>query len=449
MRVLVIGGTGFVGAALTRELADRGHDVTVLSRSPDDADADLPSGVRTVAGDVTEYDAVESAFEGQDAAVNLVALSPLFEPSGGSEMHERVHLGGTENVVRAAEARGVPRLLQVSALGADPDGSTAYIRAKGRAEEVVRASDLDWTVVRPSVVFGEGGEFVDFTRKLTTPYVTGLPGGGKTRFQPLWVGDLAPMLAEAVAGEEHVGETYELGGPEALTLAEVARLVHRAEGRPLTVLPVPMALARVGLTVGGAVPGFPMGPDQYRSLTFDNTTDDDGVRAFGRDPSSLRTLADYLGVDASGSGSGDAAAGGSPGVAASLLAGVAAWAAVALLALLAGLATGVWRLSDLTTRLGPATLSDFAPTAGATLLLVGGPVAAYLRYGLVAPLSLVALYAGGWATFGLATGFGGVAGLFVAALYGPFALPVVAAAGAAEHLLRSWRRGRPSRPAVE
>ena len=444
MRVLVIGGTGFVGTALTRELVDRGHDVTVLSRSP--GDADLPAGVRTVAGDVTDYESVESAFEEQDAAVNLVALSPLFQPSGGRGMHERVHLGGTENVVRAAEARGVSRLVQLSALGADPDGPTAYIRAKGRAEEMVRDSTLDWTIVRPSVVFGEGGEFVDFTRKLTTPYVTGLPGGGRTRFQPIGVDDLAPMLAAAVEDDAHVGETYELGGPEVLTLAAVARLVYRAEGRSSTVLPVPMALARVGLTVGGAIPGFPMGPDQYRSLTFDNTTAKNDVGAFGRDPATLCTLADYLGVDASDAG----ASASPPGAASSLLAGVAAWAAVSLLVLLAGLGTGVWRLSDLTTRLG--ALPDFAPTAGATLLLVGGPVAAYLRYGLVAPLWLLALYAVGWAAFGFATGFGGVAGLFVAALYGFLALPVVAAAGAAEYALRSWRRrgrdGR-SRPAGE
>jgi NADH dehydrogenase len=215
-------------------------------------------------------------------------------------MHERVHLGGTENVVRAAESHGVGRLVQMSALGADPDGPTAYVRAKGKADRVVRDSSLDWTVVRPSVVFGDGGEFVSFTRKLTTPYVTALPGGGKTRFQPVWVGDLAPMLADALASDDHVGETYELGGPEVLTLADVARLTYRAEGRSLVVLPVPMALARVGLTLAGAVPGFPMGADQYRSLEFDNTVADNDVAAFGRDPATLRTLADYLGVGGDG-----------------------------------------------------------------------------------------------------------------------------------------------------
>ncbi|WP_433623803.1 complex I NDUFA9 subunit family protein [Halomicrococcus sp. NG-SE-24] len=294
MRVLLVGGSGFVGTALARELHDRGHEVAALSRSPDEAD--LPAGVETVSGDVTEYESIAGAFADRDAVVNFVALSPLFEPPRGTS-HEAVHLGGTENVVAAAEDHGVSRLVQMSALGADPDGATAYIRAKGAAEEVVRASSLDWTVFRPSVVFGDGGEFVAFTKKLTTPYVTGLPGGGRTRFQPVWVGDLAPMLASATVEDGHSGETYEIGGPEVLTLAEVAKRIYRAEGKSLVVLPVPMVLARLGLTVMGAVPGFPMGPDQYRSLQFDNTTADGDASVFGRDPAGLRTLGDYLGVD--------------------------------------------------------------------------------------------------------------------------------------------------------
>ncbi len=295
MNVLVVGGDGFVGRYLCRELVERGHDVTALSRSPDEGD--LPAGVGTATGDVTEYDSIASAFEGRDAVVNLVALSPLFEPGGGNEMHERVHLGGTRNCVRAAEEQGVDRFVQMSALGADPEGPTHYIRSKGRAEDVVRTADLEWVIVRPSVIFGDGGEFVPFTRKLTTPYVTGLPGGGKTRFQPLYVEDVAPMLADAVEDEAHVGETYELGGPEVLTLAEVAKLAERAKGRSLTVVPIPMALAGVGLRIGGAIPGFPMGPDQYRSLRFDNTVADNDVTEFGVRVADLTTLADYLGVE--------------------------------------------------------------------------------------------------------------------------------------------------------
>ena len=327
MRILVVGGTGFIGENLCRELHRRGHDVTALSRSPNEAD--LPSGVETAMGDVAAYDSIEAAFEGQDAVINLVALSPLFRPKGGNDKHFEVHRDGTENVVRAAEEHGVGKLVQMSALGADPDGNTAYIQSKGLAEAIVKESGLDWVIFRPSVVFGDGGEFVSFTKKLAPPYLTPLPGGGKTRFQPIWVGDLVPMLADGLEGveptneddtedegptpairrvddsedagaeeqEPHVGETYDIGGPEVLTLAEVAKLAHAADDKPIDVVPVPMALTKIGLRLADFVPGAPMGSDQYRSLQFDNTTDDNDIDAFGLTTEDLTTLADYLGVD--------------------------------------------------------------------------------------------------------------------------------------------------------
>jgi NADH dehydrogenase len=143
-------------------------------------------------------------------------------------------------------------------------------------------------------VFGDGGEFVPFTKKLAPPYLTPLPGGGKTRFQPIWVQDLVPMLADACEGDEHVGQVYEVGGPDKLTLAEVAKLAHGAAGRSVTVVPVPMGVAGVGLSVLGKLPGAPMGADQYRSLKFDNTTADNDVDAFGVSEADLMTLETYL-----------------------------------------------------------------------------------------------------------------------------------------------------------
>jgi uncharacterized protein YbjT (DUF2867 family) len=309
MKVLVTGGTGFIGAALSRELASRGHDVVALARHPEDADF-AEANIEVVAGDVTAIDSLREPMEGVDWVVNLVALSPLFKPRGGDQKHFEVHLEGTENVVEAAEDAGVKRIVQMSALGADPEGTTAYIRSKGEAEAVVRDSSLDWVVFRPSVIFGDGGEFVSFTKKLAPPYLAVLPGGGKTRFQPIWRGDLVAMLADAATGtvtgphapaatdeDPHVGRIYELGGPEVLTMAEVAELAHRADGRPVTVIPVPMALAGVGLKTLDVVPGVPMGADQYRSLKFDNTTESTDYEAFGYDHDDLRTLREYLGLE--------------------------------------------------------------------------------------------------------------------------------------------------------
>jgi len=317
MHVLVVGGTGFIGEHLCRELHDRGHEVTALSRSLDSGG--LPEGVRTAMGDVTAYDSIEGAFEGQDAVVNLVALSPLFRPAGGNETHFRVHREGTANVVRAAEAHDVGRIVQLSALGADSAGNTAYIRSKGEAEGIVRESELEWVIFRPSVVFGEGGEFIPYTKRLAPPYITPLPGGGKTRFQPIWVGDLVPMLADAVgaddqtddASDEHAGKTYEIGGPDVLTLAEIAKLAHSADGRSVGVIPIPMTLAKIGLgsldhvpgAVLDAVPGIPrMGSDQYRSLQFDNTTESNEIAAFGVETGDLRSVSEYLAAERSGGG---------------------------------------------------------------------------------------------------------------------------------------------------
>lgn len=292
MRILVAGGTGFVGRNLCRELKERGHTVTALARSP--GSGDLPDGVAKAMGDVTAYDSIKNHFEGHDAAVNLVALSPLFKPSGGDDTHFRVHRDGTENVVRACEEHGVDRLLQMSALGADPNGSTAYIRSKGDAEGIVRDSGLDWTIFRPSVVFGDGGEFVDFTKLLSPPFLTPMPGGGKTRFQPIWIDDLVPMLADSLEDDDHVGKVYEVGGPQVLTLADVARLSHEADGRSVNVVPVPMALAGIGLSVLDYVPGAPFGSDQYRSLQMDNTVADNDIAAFGVSEDDLTTLGEYL-----------------------------------------------------------------------------------------------------------------------------------------------------------
>lgn len=289
MKVLVTGGTGFIGRHLCAELVDRGHDVTALARSPDASD--LPTGVSVVQGDVT--DRVSLDFEGQEVVVNLVALSPLFQPTGGAT-HESVHLDGTRNVVSEATDAGVERLVQMSALGADPNGPTEYIRAKGKAEAVVEESDLEWTIFRPSVVFGDGGEFVGFTEKLTPPYVAPLPGGGRTRFQPIWVEDIASILADGVEDERHGGRIYEIGGPEVLTLAEVAKLAHRADGRSVTVVPIPMALAKLGSAALDPVPFVPFGSDQVRSLEFDNTTQENDIGAFDLSEDDLLTLEAYL-----------------------------------------------------------------------------------------------------------------------------------------------------------
>lgn len=304
MQLVVAGGTGFIGRHLCGELAGRGHDVTALSRSP--ADATLPDGVDAVAADVSTYDDLPDVMAGMDGVINLVSLSPLFRPSGGSSRHQQVHLEGTRNLVRAAATADVARFVQLSGIGADPDAPTAFLRAKGRAEEVVRASDRDWIIFRPAVVFGDGGEFFEFLDLLTTPYLTALPGGGHTPFQPIWVEDLVPMIADATVDTDREGERYTLGGPTVHTLGELTRMYYRARGQSVRIVPIPMPLARLGLTVAGPLPFVPFGADQYRSLELDHTTPDNDIGTFGRSPEDLRTVEEYLtdavGADAEADG---------------------------------------------------------------------------------------------------------------------------------------------------
>ncbi len=290
MNVLVAGGSGCLGRSLCRRLADRGHAVTAASRTPDRRR--LPRGVETATLDVTEPD-LDAIVEGHDAVVNLVALPTHVQPRG--QTHEAVHFDGTVNLVAASERTGVDRFVQLSALGVDAGVETAYFRSKRRAERVVREADLEWVIYRPSVVFGDGCAFLPFLKTASPPVVRPLPGGGRLRIQPIWVEDLTPMIADGVDDDRHVGQCYELGGPEQLTLAETVRLV--CGGR---VVSIPMPIARGLARVVEPLPWPPFGRDQYRVMDLDNTTSHNDVSAFGVEPASLLTLAAYLDGASSG-----------------------------------------------------------------------------------------------------------------------------------------------------
>ncbi len=293
MHVLVTGGTGFVGRHLCQELDERGHDVTALARTP--RDVELPDSVATTRGDVTARDSLDGPMAGMDAVVHLVALSPLYQPSGGEGRHDAVTAAGTRNVVEAAEAADVDRLVYQSALGADADSRMPYLRAKGQAEAAVRDSALDWTIVRPSIIFGEDGEFLDFIELVTTPFVTALPGGGRTMtFQPIWIEEFTPMLADSVDEDSHVGETYEIGGADQLTLAAVTKAIYRARGQSVMIVPVPVAFARFGLTLADPLPFVPMGRGQAHAFRYENVTDANAIEAFGVEAGDLTSLEAYL-----------------------------------------------------------------------------------------------------------------------------------------------------------
>lgn len=282
MRVFVAGGTGFIGRPLCRFLANEGYDVTAASRSPDEG----IGGVDTVSVDVTRDDLSEYV-DGHDAVVNLVALPSHVQPRGRS--HESVHLRGTERLVEASEETGVERFVQMSGLGADSGVKTAYFKAKRRAEEAVRLSDLDEVILRPSVVFGNGCAFLPFLRKVTPPFVGFFPEAKKTRIQPIHVDDLAPMVADCVEDSRHEGEVYEIGGPEKLTMKETIEAVCGVR-----VFSVPKWFAFMGFAVADPIPFVPFGMDQYRVLGLDNTVEENDAEVFGFSPTQMQSLERYI-----------------------------------------------------------------------------------------------------------------------------------------------------------
>ena len=291
MNILVTGGDGFVGRNLCRELVEQDHDLTVLSRTPDSSV--LPDGTETVAGNVTEYDSIVDAFEGQDIVVNLVALSPLFQPAD-QPSHEEVHVGGTRNTVKAAKEHDLDYIVQMSSVGVNPSGKTGYIRAKGWAEWVVLTADIDTMIFRPNIMYGDDDEFVNFIELGTLPYVSALPDGGTTPFQPLWVGDTAKIVAKAIGNNEYLNGIYELAGPEELTLADVTRHIYRARGQSVRILPIPMELVDFGLVLAHLVPQIPFGIDQARSLKMDLTASRNDLAAFDWTEDDLTSLDAYL-----------------------------------------------------------------------------------------------------------------------------------------------------------
>ena len=292
MDVLVLGGDGFVGRHLCAELVERGHTVTSLSRTPEPAV--LPDEVATTAGDVTDYASIEDAFEAQDAAVNLTALPPLHQPRPRT-YHDTICTGGVINATRAARQHDVTRYIEMSSLGAGSHSPIAYWRTQGIGDMVARSSDLDWVVIRPSFIFGDGSETIAFIKRYTTPYLTVLPDGGKLPvFQPIWVKDVASMVAEAIEDDEHIGKTYDLGGPDVLTFGEVTRMLYEAEGKSVTILPVPMLLAKMALYAVDPISRIPLGVDQALALEMSNLTEHNDIDAFGLDEPDLTSLSAYL-----------------------------------------------------------------------------------------------------------------------------------------------------------
>ncbi|MCG8405518.1 MAG: complex I NDUFA9 subunit family protein [Phycisphaerales bacterium] len=227
-RVLVTGGSGFVGRAVVRELIARGHKPVCLVRDRLKLTAGLPEvpddRLEMVAGDLFDDDALAQAAHGAEAVVHLVGI--IAENRMKKQTFERVHFEGTQRVVDACKQAGVKRYVHMSALGTRTNAVSEYHRTKWAAENYVRGSGLDWTIFRPSIIHGPEGEFMRlmkaFMCDLTIPVIAYF-GDGQNKLQPVSVKDVAHCFIAALSMQETIGQVYELGGPEAMTWKELYR----------------------------------------------------------------------------------------------------------------------------------------------------------------------------------------------------------------------------------
>lgn len=242
--VTVFGGSGFVGTQVVRALAQRGWRVRVAVRRPHLAHKLMTLGrvgqIQVVQANIGVPDSVDAALEGASACVNLVGI--LYET--GRRKFQAIHVEGARNVAEACVAHGIETLVHMSALGADPNSASVYARTKGDGEQAVRRLAPGAVIFRPSVVFGPEDHFFNkFAALATFAPALPLPGGGKTRFQPVYVGDVAEAIAEAVDERVYAGKTFELGGPTVYTFKELMQIVLHETHRRRFLAPIPYALA--------------------------------------------------------------------------------------------------------------------------------------------------------------------------------------------------------------
>jgi uncharacterized protein YbjT (DUF2867 family) len=294
--VTVFGGSGFVGRYVVRALLKRGYRVRAAVRRPDLAGHLQPLGmvgwVQPVQANVRYRWSVDRAIEGADAVVNLVAI--LAE--GGRQRFDSVHVFGARAIAEASRKAGIDRLVHVSALGADAGSESNYAKTKAAGEAAVFEIVPSATVFRPSIIFGPEDQFFNRFAAMT-PFSPALPLiGGNTRFQPVFVGDVARAIADAVEGKAGQGKVYELGGPEIRTFRECLELMLKEIDRKRLLVPVPWPVASVLASILQFVPGKPLTPDQVSQLRVDNIVSEIATRekrtlaGLGIEPTSLAAI---------------------------------------------------------------------------------------------------------------------------------------------------------------
>lgn len=283
MNVVVAGGTGLLGRAITKALLDAGHTVVVASRSQPARDP-IDARASWVRADVTDPSTLPAALAGADAVVDAVQFpnSPIEDPKKGLTF-ERIDLGGTKNLVDAAKAAGVPRFVGLSGVGAAEDAEFHWLRYKWAEEQHIKASGVPFTMFRPSWIYGPRdvslNRFLGFARFL--PFIP-IVGDGKTRISALFIDDLAVHVVAAVERDDVRGRIFEIGGPDVLSMDEVVRAALKAAGKKRFLMHQPASLMRMVAGIAQRLPGRLLTPDAVDFITMDGVADTGPlVEAFG------------------------------------------------------------------------------------------------------------------------------------------------------------------------
>jgi NADH dehydrogenase len=274
--VTVFGASGLVGRHAVRALAQAGWRIRAVCRYPNLANYLLPAGlpgqIQLIKGNVRDDDCVASALEGADAAVNLTGV--LY--SHGKQSFDALHVDAARRIGRLAREAGIKTLIHVSAIGADLDAGSRYARSKGAGEKALRGEFPEAAILRPSLVFGPEDQFFNkFAWLARISPVLPLIGGGRTKFQPVFVGDVAAAILRVLGDPATHGKTYELGGPTVYTFKELLQLIRRETGRKRLLVPWPFFLASInGFFLQMPSLFLPITPlltvDQVRLLRTDN-----------------------------------------------------------------------------------------------------------------------------------------------------------------------------------
>jgi NADH dehydrogenase len=294
-RICVIGGSGFIGGYLGERLAEAGLDITFATRNYEQHKEKLIVLPKTELVEVNVHDQakLDALLHGHDAVISMVGIL-----HGTRAAFERAHVALPEKIIQACRTNGIRRLIHISALGANASGPSDYQQTKGLAEQRIEASGLDWTILRPSVVFGRGDSFLTLFSHLASA-LPALPlAGAATRFQPIWADDVARAMVACLANDTTIHRKLELAGPTVYTLRQLVNYVAGLNGhKPLIVgLPTGLAMLQAGLME--LLPGQPlMSRDNVRSLTVDNVSPSPfPVDLLGFTPTALEAVAPlYLG----------------------------------------------------------------------------------------------------------------------------------------------------------